>query len=382
MRLTFGAMAILLATAGCGSDKSVAPVPFSLAVTGRVERGLTVHVGARSGTDSTSLFTVAALTANPADAATIAGNGDVLLTKAGVVVFSATAPDGTGLTLSVTVAAPPFIVFDGRAAGNRDIYRVALDGTSLTRLTTNTAEDARPTVAGDAVLYTSFRDGNAELYSLSLATGVERRLTNTDDSETQASIAPDGRHVVYVTNASGVSKVWLASLNLAAAAPVFGAARLASTTFGDPSSPESSPAWAPASDKVIFVSGTTPSGAAGLFTIAATVNTVPTLVTGSGTNGVEVEPSWSADGSRIAYAAVIAGATEIFVRDVRTNAVIQVTKNTGSSGQPTWLPDGRIVFTTFGGADASLRWVDPVIPFELHAIPVSALSTEHSAPIR
>ncbi|MDB4915547.1 MAG: hypothetical protein JWM95_3191 [Gemmatimonadetes bacterium] len=385
MRIVRGAVVILLAAVACGGDKGVAPSsPYSLAVAGRTERGLTAHVGARSSTgDGSSVAAVSALAASPADAVTIAASGDVQFTKAGVVVFTATAPDGTSLSLSVTVATPPLIVFDGRAAGNRDIYRVALDGTSLTRLTTNAGDDARPTVAGDVVLYSSFRDGNAELYSLSLATGVERRLTTSDESETQPSIAPDAKHVLYTTNASGVSKIWIASLNLAAATtPVSGAARLAVATFGSPSAPESSPTWAPASDKIAFVSASTNTGSSGLFTSAATAGATPVLVTGSGTQGVEVEPAWSPDGFRLAYAAVIGGATEIFVRDLRTNATAQITRNTASSGQPAWLSDGRIVFTTFSGNESSLRWVDPAIPFELHAIPVAALSTEHSAAIR
>jgi Tol biopolymer transport system component len=126
----------------------------------------------------------------------------------------------------------------------------------------------------------------------------------------------------------------------------------------------------------------TPSGGAGLFTAAAAPSVSPAIMSGSGTQIVEVEPSWSFDGARIAYAAANGGVTEVYARDVTTSVVTQLTKNTGSSGQPTFLADGRVVFTTFSGANATLRWLDPASPTVLHTIPTPGMSSEHAAPLR
>jgi Tol biopolymer transport system component len=126
----------------------------------------------------------------------------------------------------------------------------------------------------------------------------------------------------------------------------------------------------------------TPTGGAGIFTAAATAGTSPTIVPGSGTQIVEVEPSWSFDGSKIVYAAAAGGVTEIYMRDVTSATSTKLTSIGGSSGQPTWLSDGRIVFTTFTGNTPSLRWIDPATPSVLHTIATPGLSSEHAAPIR
>lgn len=372
---------VLVAIMACGGDAAVAPKPYGLVAQGRAERGLTVHVGLKRDGDST-LVAARGISASPADAAAVAINGDILLTKAGTTTITATTPDGITLTLAIEVAAPPVIVFDGLAAGNRDIYRVALDGASLTRLTTNVADDAHPTASGGFVLFTSFRDGNAELYTATLDGTNQVPRTVTKSGESQASLSPDGRRVTYASNVSGVNRVWIGSIDLAGTTPVSNAAPLSAASFGNAFSTEATPSWASGSDGIIFTATATPSGGAGLFTAAASAGSVPVLVGGSGVTTPEVEPSWNADGFRIAYASTVAGASEIFVRDVRRFLATQLTRNTGSSGQPAWLPDGRVLFTTFNGATSVLRWVDPALPLELHTIPTTGLSAEHSAPVR
>jgi hypothetical protein len=375
-------MLALLAAVACGGDSPVAPAKrYTLVKQGRAERGLTVRVALQREGDTT-FIAATGLTASPADAATVASNGDVLLTKAGTTTISGTTPDGASVSVVINVAAPPVIVFDGLAAGNRDVYRIALDGAELTRLTTNVADDVHPTAVGNVALFTSFRDGNAELYTVALDGTGERKRTQTTTSENQPSLSPDGKRVAYTSNANGVNKVWIGSIDLAAATTISATAQLTAASFGGSFTPEATPSWAPASDRLVLVATATPSGGAGLFTANAGTGVVPVLVTGSGTQVVEVEPTWSADGFLIAYASAVSGATEIFVRDLRTSAVTQLTRNTGSSGQPAWLPDGRVLFTTFTGATAVIRWVDPALPLELHTIVTTGLSAEHSAPVR
>ncbi len=369
---------LLVAMAACGGDSPVGP-QSTLAVAGRLERGLVVRVGVRSGTDTT-LQPVTAVTVTPADAATVLPNGDVRLTKAGSLTISATAGTAT-LSAIVAVLSPPVIVFDGLAAGNRDIYSIAIDGGELTRLTTNGASDQTPTATGSTVLYTSYRDGNAELYTLSLIGAAERRITTTTFSETQSALSPDGRKILYSNNATGFSKIWLATFDPSATVPVGTPERLSAATFGSSSTIEASPSWTQAADRIAMMTTATPTGGAGLFLANAAASSTPVLVTGSGTS-VEVEPSWSFNGFFLAYASPIAGATEIFVRDTRTGTATQLTRAGGSRGQPAWLPDGRVVFTTFSGGTSTLSWVDPALPLDVHAIATTGLSAEHAAPVR
>src|SRR5690349_24727341 len=106
---------------------------------------------------------------------------------------------------------PPVIVFDWLRNGNRDIYRATLDGTDTVRLTSNPGDDQHPTERAGVVVFTSYRDGNGELYTVPSTGGTERRLTNTAANETQPALSPDGRHIAYLSDESGVPRLWLSA---------------------------------------------------------------------------------------------------------------------------------------------------------------------------
>src|SRR2546428_4595920 len=87
-----------------------------------------------------------------------------------------------------SVAAPPVIVFDWLRNGNRDIYRAALDGKDTLRLTSDPGDDQHPTERAGTVVFTSYRDGNGELYAVPATRGAERRLTTSAANETQPAL--------------------------------------------------------------------------------------------------------------------------------------------------------------------------------------------------
>jgi Tol biopolymer transport system component/DNA-binding winged helix-turn-helix (wHTH) protein len=57
--------------------------------------------------------------------------------------------------------------------------------------------------------------------------------------------------------------------------------------------------------------------------------------------GVQMEPAWSPDGKRIAYAADRAGNSDIWVQPVDSAAAVRVTSSDAHDWQPAWSPDGR-----------------------------------------
>lgn len=69
---------------------------------------------------------------------------------------------------------------------------------------------------------------------------------------------------------------------------------------------------------------------------------------------VEVDPSFSPDGSRLAYASDRDGQVDLYVRDVRSGAERRVTTDGGRA--PAWSPDGSaIAFSGGSGDEAGLR---------------------------
>ena len=376
MRLFVPTAARLLACAAlfaCGGDGGSTDPGQRLVAVGRLERGSTVRLVAREGASAADSL-VSAVTVTPATAGTVSGTS-VRLLQRGSVSVSARTSEGRTLTVVLDVAVPPTVFFDAVAASNRDIYSVALDGGELKRWTTATAEDSHASVATGTLVFSSTRSGNGELYSMpTTAGGIEQRLTTTAANETQPTLANGGARVAFVSDAGGASRVYVAPLSLVAPA------RLSPASFGFGGSLESDPTWSPTGDRIAFMA--TANGRANLFLSSSTAGSLPAAIAGSGAGQTDVEPAWSPDGNRIAFGSTRAGSTQIFLLDLRTGAFSQVTQGSSPSGQPGWLPDGRLVFTEFAGAESTLWWVDPADGLAPAEIPTGLRLVGHATGVR
>ncbi len=287
----------------------------------------------------------------------------------GVVPLSVVLLVGCTATEAPKGAPPPVIVFDWLRNGNRDIYRATLDGTDTVRLTSALGDDQHPSERAGIVVFTSYRDGNGELYTVSSTGGGERRLTNTAANETQPALSPDGRQIAYLSDVSGVPRLWLSSADGTNPQPL-------TTGFGFPGSIDASPSWAPSGDRLVFVS--TANGHASLFILTIGGGTPTPLVADSTT---AVEPSWSPDGRLVAFASNRTGVTNIFTVDVVTLAIRQVTTDTATAGQPAWLADGRFVYTSWSGGTPRLRWRDTTASATPVTIDLGAGNAQHAAAV-
>jgi len=269
------------------------------------------------------------------------------------------------------VAPPPVIVFDWLRNGNRDIYRATLDGTDTARLTSALGDDQHPSERRGLVVFTSYRDGNGELYAVPSNGGgaTEQRLTTTAANETQPALSPDGRQIAYLSDESGVPRLWLCAADGTSPQPL-------TAGFGIPGSIDASPSWAPSGDRLVFVS--TANGHASLFILTIGGGTPTPLVVDSTT---AVEPSWSPDGRLVAFASNRAGVTNIFTVDVVTLAIRQLTTDTAAAGQPAWLADGRLVYTSWSGGTPRLRWRDTTASAVPVTIDLGAGNAQHAAAV-
>ncbi len=256
----------------------------------------------------------------------------------------------------------PYVVFDMLVGGNRDIYRVRLDGSDLERLTTSSADDRGPTAAGDVVVYTSYRDGNGELYALSLRApdADPVRLTNTPAAERDAALSPDGSRLAYVNDASGLPRLWLAAANGGGAYP-------ATTGHGHRGSIEAGPSWSPDGRRVAFVS--TAVGSADIYILDVESGDIEPL---AASPQADVEPTWSPGGDHVVFVSNRDGSARLYRVAVASGAVEALTTGPGPHGQPAYLPDGRIVFVAWESGAPELRWLDPSKPEVTHAIPLTA----------
>ncbi len=79
-------------------------------------------------------------------------------------------------------------------------------------ITRGNATDRQPVYSPDGarVLFSSNRDGNEDLWEITLASGAVRRLTDHPASDADPAYTPDGKHIVWSSRRSGTWEIWIA----------------------------------------------------------------------------------------------------------------------------------------------------------------------------
>ncbi len=219
-----------------------------------------------------------------------------------------------------------------------ELHIVAADGTGDIALTTELAPDARPSWSpdGTTLVFASAIDGQTDLYTASFEfsdkpprLGPLTRLTNSPATEADPAWSPDGRRIVYWSNASGVQ-------NLYWVAPDGGA----ETQLTDGPDTDADPTWAPDSQRIAFTR-TTQSAPSDIYSLA--IDSAGRAV-GAPTNltadlaGPDEDASWSADGGAIAFVHKADTGADIWVMDVAGAGKKPITDNKDWDGHPAWGP--------------------------------------------
>ncbi|HDZ46803.1 hypothetical protein LCGC14_0120940 [marine sediment metagenome] len=106
--------------------------------------------------------------------------------------------------------------------------------------------------------------------------------------------------------------------------------------------PIMSPSWSPDGTKLAYVSFETERPAIYIQDVASGQRVQATSF-----DGINGAPSWSPDGRRIAMSLSKDGQPEIYIMDVGSRSVERVTQSNSIDTEPAWSPDGRsILFTS------------------------------------
>jgi TolB protein len=171
------------------------------------------------------------------------------------------------------------IVFQRGTGAGAEIYSLDSVSGMASRLTRNRRPDSDPAAAPPGRWLVFVRGGH--LFKMTLRGTRPRRLTSSSGLDTQPAWSPTGADIVFVRSNGTESDLYLVNANRR------GLKRLTAT----PGRAESSPAWSPGSDKIVFRACASSPAACQLYVVNADGSGERPLVEG----GVDGEqPDWQA----------------------------------------------------------------------------------------
>lgn len=283
----------------------------------------------------------------------------------GSLVFAASSTTTTIPTASATFpGVNGKIAFVSDKEGVENIYVMNSDGSGRTRLTNNLANDANPSWSpdGSKITFVSDRDGNNEIYVMNSDGSGQRRLTDYPGYDSSPSWSPDGKEIMFTRSVLSHSEVYIMNSN--GSSPI--------SLTNDLPDDAVNPRWSPDGRKIVFVDS--PIGSGGLDDAIYVMNadgTGKTLVTRP-VFFLTPNPSWSPDGQKIAFERMSFGERDathdIYVINSDGTNLTRLTKTPIPGGSsvlnadrnPTWSPDGtKIAFESNRDGNGEVYVMNP-----------------------
>lgn len=193
-------------------------------------------------------------------------------------------------------------------SANDQIYTMKADGSAVTLLTDNAPNVMYryPTFSpdGGSIAFTRYDGNDHALYIMDVDGRNWRRLTATSSGVGEPAWSPDGSKIAYL--------------------------RGYDTTYGG----------------LANVSGCGPN----IYVIDIFSRKGRSLTQGAG----GVDPTWSPDGTRIAFSSSRSGNYEIYVMNADGSDVKQLTYTPWAEAEPAWSPDGKLIAYTSNLTSVSL----------------------------
>ena len=243
-----------------------------------------------------------------------------------------------GLTLEQARAALDLESFREKFAGADTDRRAGFDGLFVTPASERAYLEAKEELYnpawspdGSRVAFETNASGRFALFSTRADGGDARPLWESESADTNASWSPDGRRVAFVSNrAGGQLDVFVANPDGTGV-----------VNISDDPGQQYQPAWSPDGRWIAYVTKPRPADRLHDIVIANVATGEKRAIVVPDTN--EMAPSFSPDGTRVAFASNRSGTNEIYTMRLDGSDVQALTAGTQSS-MPRWSRQGRIAF--------------------------------------
>ena len=224
-------------------------------------------------------------------------------------------------------------------------------------LTTLASWSATPATNGLIAYVGSDSHGRSQVFTIRPDGTNKTQLTNSAGNNLDPAWSADGSRLAFASTRTGTPELWVMNAD---------GNRQTEVTF-PPLAGVFVPSWSPDGTKIAF-SASQPSQPGTIGVLHSEIWVVdengssPHRVTSSPTPSGSNAPSWSPDGTRIAFASDRSGTVEDYTMDPTGGNVRQVTTPTlpafPMSNVPVWSPDGqRLAFWSGTEATSGQVWV-------------------------
>lgn len=225
------------------------------------------------------------------------------------------------------------IAFVSDKNGNKEIYLMEADGSGKRAVTKNGRINLFPAWSrnSDQLLYTSYRSGRSDLWTVSRGSRPGGRLLDLPHEKYRGIFGPVDGQVTFVMNDNGNTDLFLGRQDGR------GLRRLTRSRAIDVS-----PSWSPDAKQLVFASDR--AGTLQLYIRDQSSNEIRRLTFQGDYNA---SPAWSPTGEWIAYAARTGNNFDVYLIDPETGYTKPLMIHPRGDENPVWSPDGRkVAFTS------------------------------------
>ena len=235
--------------------------------------------------------------------------------------------------------------FNGKIAFTSDniIHTMNPDGSGVNQLTQTGSgfSDRFPTWSPDGTRIAfgriTFAVNKSQIYIMNADGSNATRITNNSANDRQPAWSPDGTKIAFVSDRDGNEEIYVMNAD--------GSNQTRLTTNA---SFDIDPAWSPDGTKIVFATTRDFPGIAGniadgfeVYTMGADGNNPLRLTNNSSS---DAQPSWSRDGTRIAFASQRDGLPVVYLMNTDGTNQVSITQSTTLDSQgPQWSPDGTTI---------------------------------------
>ena len=222
------------------------------------------------------------------------------------------------------------LAFVSRVNGNKEIFICDFDGRNIRQITSYKSISISPAWSsnGQYLAYTSYAGGNPDLYIYSLKEGIAVSVVKRHGVNITPEWLPDTFALAATLSFSGDQEIYL----------ILGNGEVKEPPLTQSWGIDVSPSFSPNGKKMAFVSKR--SGTPQIFIKDIATGKVSRLTFQGNYN---TSPAWSPDGDQIAYVGVVKNEIDIYVIDAAGGVPLQLTRGQGDNEDPTWAPDGSLI---------------------------------------